>query len=157
MNFVVSVYCEETGYYLINSEGVTPVTFLKLCLAASISFRRILWKIGIYLALLIFLLNLPYFRGIIICLIFILKGSLRASIMEWLKSWLASEGVVSRTFWWIYSYNRDNDESQPLQVIILNQSQLLSGIESNPSLPKSGNDKGDHFYQVTLKNKKRSQ
>ena len=34
MNFVVSVYCEETGYYLINSEGVTPVTFLK---------RRLKW------------------------------------------------------------------------------------------------------------------
>lgn len=36
--------------------------------------------------------------------------------------------------------NRDNDESQPLPVITLNQSQLLSGIDSNPSQPKSGND-----------------
>ena len=29
---------------------------------------------------------------------------------------------------------------QPLPVITLNQSQLLSGIDSNPSQPKSGND-----------------
>ena len=36
--------------------------------------------------------------------------------------------------------NRDNDESQPLPVITLNQSQLLSGIDSNSSQPKSGND-----------------
>ena len=36
--------------------------------------------------------------------------------------------------------NRDNDESQPLPVITINQSQLLSGIDSNPSQPKSGND-----------------
>ena len=38
--------------------------------------------------------------------------------------------------------NRDNDESQPLPVITLNQSQLLSGIDSSPSQPKSGNDTG---------------
>lgn len=36
--------------------------------------------------------------------------------------------------------NRDKDESQPLLVITLNLSQLLSGIDSNPSQPKSGND-----------------
>lgn len=38
--------------------------------------------------------------------------------------------------------NRDNDESQPLPVITLNQSQLLSGIDSNQSQPKSRNDIG---------------
>ena len=31
---------------------------------------------------------------------------------------------------------------EPLPVITLNQSQLLSGIDSNPSQPKSGNDIG---------------
>ena len=62
------------------------------------------------------------------------------SLFRGLLPGYALQSTPERDKTWETTKNRDNDESQPIPVITLNQSQLVSGTDSNLSQPKSGND-----------------